>query len=187
MKKEMEIPVVLIIATVMSIIGSVILPHALDRSFHFYELIIPSCLTWLLLFPLLREASIGLTIAVGFLSPFIGGVLYSIQLAIVEGKMGWLFLGPLFLLPFIQDTWQVTIPVGIVTAFLSIRVLDRGLRIHDHENTLNHATCAPNHSFERTSPRPLAGARRLRLAAQFGRSAFSALKEMEWISGAFSR
>lgn len=126
MKKGVEILIVLLIATVMSVVGAVILSHSSSRTFQFYEFIIPSCVTWLILFRFLREAPLGLTAAIGFLSPFIGGVLYSFRLAFDEkGSLLELLYAPLFVVPFIHDTWQTTIPIGVVTAFIINSCVER--------------------------------------------------------------
>ena len=120
---------ILTIAALMSQVGAyawMAYPNALFRPL---ELILPSCLTWLLLAPFVFGASTKRAVMIGLLSPVVGSVFVI-----------WLNLGPIaeiastgfarfaggfyYALVFIVITSWITLPVGILTSLLIRRLFD---------------------------------------------------------------
>jgi len=121
---------ILLIAAFMPTVGThlwfALLPQP---SFNSLDLILPSCLTWLLLAPLLVNRSAVVTASIGGLSPLFGAA-FVLLLGIgpvadirvdVRGYLG----GMLYAVVYIKTTAVVTLPVGIATAFLVRGIFSR--------------------------------------------------------------
>lgn len=115
------------IAALMSQVGTLawmVYPNAL---FSPLELILPSCLTWLLLAPLVSGASTKRAVTIGLLSPLVGSVfviwLNRGPVAEIEWT-GFLGFGAVLMYAFwfIVITAWITLPVGVLTSLLISRV-----------------------------------------------------------------
>jgi len=120
---------ILAIAALMSQVGAyvwMVYPNALFRPL---ELILPSCLTWLLLAPFVSGASNKRAVMIGLLSPVVGSVFViwlrrgpvtEIASTGFAGFSGAFFYAILFI---VQTSW-ITLPVGILTSLLIRRVFE---------------------------------------------------------------
>ena len=108
----------------MAIIGAsapfLFIPRPIFRPF---DLIFPSCLTWLLLQRTVKGKSIPTTIGIGILSTVVGaafvlllgsGVVREIKATNLKGFLG----GMVYAMSYIVITAPVTLPTGIGTALL---------------------------------------------------------------------
>ena len=121
---------ILAIAALMSQVGALawlVYPNDLFRPL---TLILPSCLTWLLLAPFVSGSSTKRAVTIGLLSPLVGSVFViwlnigpmaevaSTGFARFGGGLIWAF-------SFILITSWITLPVGILTSLLIRRVFER--------------------------------------------------------------
>ena len=109
---RMEIAV-LLLATAMSLIGTVVWAATIPRPlFSTTDLIVPSCLTWGLLAPWISRVKLRKAFIIGLLSPILGSVFVILlgigPVAEVQGFVG-LFL---YAMAFIGITAWTTLPVG---------------------------------------------------------------------------
>lgn len=120
------------IAAAMSLAGGLatylIVPRPLFLPQH---LVLPSCVTWTALAPLLRHRTARFTALVGVLSTMIGGALVLLFRAGPAAEIQVRSLGDfagamLYILGYITITAPVTLPIGIATAFLMRAVVTHG-------------------------------------------------------------
>ena len=122
--------IVLTVAATMAVLGASATYLWVPRPvFGLTDLILPSCLTWLLLSPLLNGRSLPVTVAIGLLSPLLGAAFVILLrtgpadfvITSVRSFLGAMLYGVFY----IVITAPVTLATGVATALTLRRLLWR--------------------------------------------------------------
>ncbi len=123
-----QLLIVLAVAAAMAVAGTVVEGLWVPRPiFGPTDLILPSCLTWLLLTPLVKGRSVLVAVAVGLGSPLLGAafvLLLGVAGLQVNGVRSFLG-GMMYGVAYIVLTAPITLPTGVATALILRWLLGR--------------------------------------------------------------